>query len=164
MGSKWRQRTRSIDIWVCNWVILLLWGSYLDFETSFWGSEIFGAKFQISGATAVGRKFPDNRSIYPTVAKPPGGRRTLSQWLAEAHLYIAQIMFAQSALQLYATEIAQSTEHLYIAQQKLHRSTLLGAVGCKRIRDQRLVLPGRVFMRTPHLSFQNHPVPGTYPT
>ena len=55
----------------------------------------FGAKFQISGAIALGRKFPDNRSIYPTVAAPPGGSRLLSGWWAK-----------------------------YIAQQKLHWTTL----------------------------------------
>ena len=55
----------------------------------------FGAKFQISGAIALGRKFPDNRSIYPTVAAPPGGSPLLSGWWAK-----------------------------YIAQQKLHWTTL----------------------------------------
>ena len=101
----------------------------------------FGAKFQISGAIALGRKFPDNRSIYPTVAAPPGGSPLLSGWWAK-----------------------------YIAQQKLHRSTLdhIGphratldhTGGCKLIRGQRLVLPRRrVFMFQATPSFQTHPVP-----
>ena len=101
----------------------------------------FGAKFQISGAIALGRKFPDNRSIYPTVAAPPGGSPLLSRWWAK-----------------------------YIAQQKLHRSTLdhIGphratldhTGGCKLIRGQRLVLPRRrVFMFQATPSFQTHPVP-----
>ena len=70
--SKWPHTIWNLNIWVWNWECSFINLAFI-FGASFWVLSHFGAKFQISGAIAAGRKFPDNRSIYPTVAAPPGG-------------------------------------------------------------------------------------------